>query len=177
MEKGQTASALTHFAAAVQYAPDLGSAHYNLGVLLQRQNQLSDAANQYGLAIKYAGNAEEAAQAHNNLGVVYLSANQLAAAGAQFDQAIALNPNEVNSYVARGTLEFQTGKFDDAITDFSQACSRAASPLALYWLARAEEAKGDFARAKSAYEAALRFAPGMAEARSRLESLKTLTGE
>jgi len=177
MEKGQAASALTHFTAAVQYAPDLGSAHYNLGVLLQRQNQLSEAANQYGLAIKYAGNAEEAAQAHNNLGVVYLSANQLVAARAQFDQAIALNPNEVNSYVARGTLEFQTGKFDDAIADFSQACSRVASPLALYWLGRAEEAKGDFARAKRAYEAALRLAPAMAEARNRLESLKTLTGE
>jgi protein O-mannosyl-transferase len=177
MEKGQAASALAHFAAAVEYAPDLGSAHYNLGVLLQRQNQLSEAANQYGLAIKYAGNAEEAAQAHNNLGVVYLSANQLAPARAQFDQAIALNPNEVNSYVARGTLEFQAGKFDDAIADFSQACSRVASPLALYWLARAEEAKGDFARAKRAYGAALTLAPGMAEARSRLESLKTLTGE
>jgi protein O-mannosyl-transferase len=177
MEKGEGASALPHFAAAVQYAPDLGSAHYNLGVLLQRQNQLSEAAKQYGLAIAHAGDAQEAAQAHNNLGVVYLSVNQLAAAKAEFDRAIALNPNEVNSYLARGTLNFQTGKFDDAIADFNQACSRAASPLALYWLGRTEEAKGDFARAKGAYEAALRFAPGMAEASSRLESLKTLTGQ
>jgi TolA-binding protein len=55
--------------------------------------------------------------------------------------------------------------------------SRAPSPIALYWLGRAEEAKGDFPRAKAAYEGALRMAPGMQEARTRLESLKTLAGQ
>ncbi|MGB7497200.1 MAG: tetratricopeptide repeat protein [Candidatus Acidiferrum sp.] len=175
MEQGQPAAALPHFLAAIQYAPDLGSAHYNVGVLLQRENQLPDAAVQYRLAIAHAADAEEAAQAHNNLGVLYLSLNNFSVAKAEFDKAISLNPNEVNSYIARGTVQFQLGKFDDAIADFTQATSRVRSPVALYWLGRAEEAKGDFARAKGAYQAALQLAPTMQDARSRLETLNGLT--
>jgi protein O-mannosyl-transferase len=177
MGKGDLTMALPHFVAAVQYAPDLGNAHYNLGVALHRQNQLSEAAIQYKLAIEHAGDAAEAAQAHNNLGVLYLGLNNLTVAKAELDQAIALNPDEVNSYTARGTIEFQSGKLDEAIADFSQANKRAASPLALYWLGRAEEAKGDLRSAKAAYQAALQMAPGMTVARTRLESLTTLTGQ
>lgn len=177
MEKGEIAAALPHFLAAVQYAPDLGSAHYNLGVVLHRQNQLADAAIQYRLAIAYAADKAEASQAHNNLGVLFLSLNNLAVAKSELDKAIALNPSEVNSYLARGTIEYQTGKLDDAIADFTEASARAPSPLALYWVGRAEEAKGDFPRAKMAYQAALQLAPGMKEARERLDSLKTLAGQ
>ena len=177
MEKGELEAAFPHFQAAVKYAPDLGSAHYNLAVLLQRQNLLPEAANQYRLAIAAAANVEEAAQAHNNLGVLYLSLNNLPVAKAEFDKALSLNPNEVNSYIARGTLEFQLGQMDDAIRDFTQAISRVRSPLAYFWLGRAEESKGDFARAKAAYQAALQIAPNMTQARAQLESLKTLTGQ
>ena len=177
MEKGEALEAFPHFQAAVAYAPDMGSAHYNLGVLLQRLNRLPEAAEQYRLAIAYAADPEAAAHAHNNLGVIYLNLNNLTVAKAEFDKAISLNPNEMNSYLARGTAEVQLGEFDSAIADFTQVASRAPSPIALYWLGRAEEAKGDFPRAKAAYEGALRMAPGMQEARTRLESLETLAGQ
>ena len=177
MEKGEATAAFPYFQAAVHDAPDLGSAHYNLGVVLHRQNELPEAANEYRLAIAHAGDVEEAARAHNNLGVLYLGLNNLTVAKSEFDRAISLNPNEVNSYIARGTVEFQLGKLDDAIADFTQASSRARSPLALYWLGRAEEAKGDFAHAKGAYQAALQMAPGMQEAKTQLESLRMLTGQ
>ncbi|MGB2663883.1 MAG: tetratricopeptide repeat protein, partial [Candidatus Acidiferrum sp.] len=177
MEKGDLAGAFPHFLAAVQFSPDLGSAHYNLGVLLQRSGQLPDAVTQYRLAISHAGDPGEAAQAHNNLGVLYLGLNNLTVAKAEFDKAISLNPNELNSYIARGTVEFRLGKFDDAIADFLQASSRARSPLACYWLGRAEEAKGDFAHAKGAYMAALQMDPSMQEARTQLASLQALTGQ
>ena len=177
MEKGDPAAAFPHFQKAVEYAPDLGSAHYNLGVLLQQQNRLPEAANQYHLAISYAADRAEAAQAHNNLGVLYLGLNNLTVAKAEFDKAIALNPNEINSYIARGTVQFQLGKYDDAIADLSQAAALSPSPLAYYWLGRAEAGKGDFSRAKRAYQAALQMAPGMGEARAQLQSLTTLTGQ
>ena len=160
----------------MEYAPDLGNAHYNLGVILHRQNQLPEAAIQYRLAIAHAADAAEAAQAHNNLGVLYLGLNNLEVAKAELDKALALNPEEVNSYIARGTIEFQRGKMNDAIVDFTQANRRVPSPMALFWLGRAEEAEGDLARAKAAYQAVLQMAPGMPEARARLESLRTLTG-
>jgi Tfp pilus assembly protein PilF len=175
MDKGEPGAALPHFQAAVQYSPDLGSAHYNLAVVLHKQNQLIEAANQYHLAIAHAGDDQEAAQAHNNLGVLYLGLNNLTVAKAEFDKAIALNPNELNSYLARGTVEFQQGRFDEALVDFSQAAARAPSPGSLFWLGRAAEAKGDFTRAEGAYRAALRMAPGMADARTHLEALKALT--
>jgi protein O-mannosyl-transferase len=177
MEKGDLAAAIPHFLAAVQFSPDLGSAHYNLGVLLQRSGQLPDAVTQYRSAISHAGDPAEAARAHNNLGVLYLSLNNLVVAKAEFDKAISLNPNELNSYIARGTVEFRLGKFDDAIADFLQASSRARSPLAFYWLGRAEEAKGDFAHAKGAYMAALQMDPRLSEARTQLQSLQALTGQ
>jgi len=177
MEKGDAAGAYPHFQAAVHYAPDLGSAHYNLGVVFHRMNDLPEAAAQYRLAITYAGDATEAAQAHNNLGVLYLGLNNFTIAKAELDKAISLNPGEVNSYIARGTIEFQQGKMDDAISDFTQACARAPSPVAFYWLGRAESAKGDFPHAKQAFQAALQMAPGLKEAQAQLESLKTLTGQ
>jgi protein O-mannosyl-transferase len=176
MENGDAAAAFPHFLAATQYAPDLASAHYNLGVLLHRQGQLPQAADEYRLAIAHPGEAQEAAQAHNNLGLIYLNLNNLPTAKSEFDKALALNPNEVNSYIARGTALYQLGKMDDAIADFTQAASRSRSPVSYYWLGRAEEAKGDFVRAKGAYRVALQLAPGMQDARTRLESLQALTG-
>jgi len=177
MENNDLVSALPHFLAAAQYAPDLGSAHYNLGVILQRQGQLPEAAVQYRQAIAYAADAGEAAHTHNNLGVLYLTLNNLPVAKAEFDKALSLNPNEVNSYIARGTVEYQLEKMDDAIADFSQACSLARSPVAYFWLGRAYESKGDFPHAKAAYKFALQLAPAMQEAGTRLAFLQALTGQ
>jgi tetratricopeptide (TPR) repeat protein len=173
MDKGEAAAAFPHFQAAVLYSPDLGDAYYNLGVLLNRQNQYPEAANQYRLAIAHAEDAAEAAQAHYNLGVLYmvLGVDNLVIAKSELDQAIALNPDEANSYIARGTIEYQWRQLDNAISDYTQANLRAPSPFAFYSLGIAEEAKGDLPRAKAAYQAALRIAPSMQEARRQLESL------
>jgi tetratricopeptide (TPR) repeat protein len=173
MEKGEAAAAFPHFQAAVLYAPDLGDAYYNMGVLLHRQNQFPEAAIQYRLAIVHAEDAAEAAQAHYNLAVLYMisGVNNLVVAKTELDQSIALNPDEANGYIARGTIESQWGQFDDAISDFTQANLRAPSPFAFYALGLAEETKGDLPRAKAAYQAALQIAPSMQEARRQLESL------
>jgi tetratricopeptide (TPR) repeat protein len=60
---------------------------------------------------------------------------------------------------------------DAAVADFTKAAQIAPSPIALYWLGQTLERKGDTQRAVQAYEAALRLAPGMAEARARLAAL------
>ena len=61
---------------------------------------------------------------------------------------------------------------DAAIADFAKAAQIAPSPLALYWLGRALESKGDTQQAIKAYTAALQLVPGMAEARARLNFLE-----
>jgi protein O-mannosyl-transferase len=171
VEVGQAPAAMPHFLAAVQFAPDLASAHYNLGVLFQQHGQLIEAAAQYRQTIAVSSDPFEAAQAHNNLGVLYLSLQNFPLAITELSTAIALNPVKQNSYIARGTAEFQSSNFSAAIADFSRAASLAPSPLALFWLGRSYEVTHDLDRAAGAYQAALQLAPGFADARTRLEAL------
>ncbi len=177
MEMGQPQMAAPHFEAAVRLIPELASAHYNLGVVLQTQNRAEEAARQYQLAISTAADPIEAAQAHNNLGIMYLQANDAARAMSELSAAIALNPNEMNSYIGRGMIELKSWNLDGAIADFSRATEIAPSPLACYWLGRALETKGDSRRAASAYAAALQMSPGMTAARTRLAALQSKSGE
>lgn len=176
MELGDRERAEPHFAAAVRLIPSLASAHYNLAVILQRQNRLQDAAQEYAATIATSNDAAELAPAHNNLGILYLMVKNFPAATRELTAAIAVNPNEQNSYIGRGMVEMQTSNFDAAIGDFSTAARMGASPLAYYWLGRSFEAKGESQGAVKAYSAALRLAPGMSDARVRLEALQGKSG-
>jgi protein O-mannosyl-transferase len=171
VEAGQPQAALPHFVAAVQFAPDLASAHYNLGVLFQQQNQLIEAAEQYRKALAAVPDPFEAAQVHNNLGILYLGLQNFPLAITELSTAISLNPAKQNSYIARGTAEFQSSNFAAATADFSRAASLAPSPLALFWLGRSYEVTHDLDRAAGAYQAALQLAPNFVDARARLEAL------
>jgi protein O-mannosyl-transferase len=172
MENGEAAEALPHLEAAVRLIPGLASAHYNLGIALQKQNRGEAAARQYKLAVMNSVDRSEIAQAHNNLGALYLEAKDFGAAKAEFSAAIALNPEEANSYLGRGLIEQQGWDFDAAVADFSKAAAIAPSPIAFYWQGRALESKGEADRAADAYQRALRLAPEMNEARTRLAVLR-----
>jgi len=175
MERGEPGLAAQHFMAAVRFSPDLASPHYNLAVLLQRHNQLNDAEHEYRAALALSSDQAEIVQSHNNLGVLYLSKSKYDAATQEFSEAIAIDSTEQNSYIGRGTAEMQTMNLDAAIADFAKAAQIAPSPLALYWLGRALESKGDTQQAAKAYAAALQLAPTMADARTRLEALQPRT--
>jgi tetratricopeptide (TPR) repeat protein len=171
MERGQIQLAEGHFEAAVRLIPELAFAHYNFGVLLQRQNRADQAAREYLLAIALSPNSIEAGQAHNNLGILYLASKNYTAALPELNAAIALNPNEQNSYIGRGTIKLESWDYDGAAADFTRANEISPSPIACFWLGRALESKGEYVRAENAYAAALQLAPGMTEARTRLEAL------
>lgn len=173
MERGDTAEAAKHFEAAVRYSSDLASPHYNLALLLQRHNQLADAEHEYRAALALSSDQTEIVQSHNNLGILYLGEQKLPEALTELNAAIALDPNEQNSYIGRGTIEMETENADAAATDFAKAASIGPSPLALYRLGQALERKGEVQQATKAYAAALQLAPGMAEAKTRLEALRT----
>jgi Tfp pilus assembly protein PilF len=172
MERGEPQLAAQHFVAAVQLSPDLASPHYNVAVLLQKQNRLDDAEHEYRSALALSSDQVEIEQSHNNLGILYLGEGKYAAALTELSAAIALDPNAQNSYIGRGTAEMEMMNMDAAITDFTKAAQIAPSPLALYWLGRALESKGDTQQAAKAYAAALRLAPAMSEARARLDALR-----
>ena len=175
MERGEPELAAQHFVAAVRLSPDLASPHYNVAVLLQRQNQLDDAEHEYRAALALSSDQVEIAQSHNNLGILYLGEGKYAGAMSELSAAIALDPNAQNSYIGRGTAEMQMMNTDAAIADFTKAAQLGPSPLALFRLGQALETKGDIQQAAKAYSAALQLAPAMGEARTRLEALQAGT--
>jgi tetratricopeptide (TPR) repeat protein len=175
-ERGDVAGAAEHFQAAVEYAPDLPVAHYNLGMIRQRENRAADAEREYKIALQLTTDPMEAAPAHNNLGVLYLGAQNYSAATTEFDVAIKLNPAEYNSYMGRGRIELQQSKYDAAIGDFARAAQIAATPEALFLLGNTFEKKGEPQRAIDAYKAALQVAPGFREAKARLDVLGASRG-
>jgi tetratricopeptide (TPR) repeat protein len=173
MKMQQPYAAEQHFIAAVRLIPELASAHYNLGIVLQEQNRTVEAARQYGLALRFSADHSEMAQAHNNLGVLFLQTKDFVAAGKEFDAAIALNPNEVNSYVGRGIVERQTWQFPAAVADFTRAAALSPSASTYFLLGNSLEDIRDYAQAEKAYEAVLQLAPDAADARTRLESVRS----
>jgi protein O-mannosyl-transferase len=172
IERGEPELAAQHFVAALRLSPDLASPHYNVAVLLQRQNQLDDAEHEYRTALTLSSDQAEIVQSHNNLGILYLGEGKYAAAVTELSAAIALDPNAQNSYIGRGTAEMQMMSTDAAIEDFTKAAQIGPSPLALFRLGQALETKGESRRAVNAYAAALQLAPSMAEARARLDALR-----
>ena len=175
VEAGETQLATQHLEKAVRLAPDLSTPHYNLALILQKQGRGSEAEREYRMAIERSADPLEKAQAHNNLGALYLQAKNNAAAQAEFSAAIALNPNEVNSYLGRGIVEQQAENHEAAIADFMQASKLQPAPAVYYWLGQAYEGKADFRQAQDAYMTALRMAPGMSEAQTRLELVRKKT--
>jgi protein O-mannosyl-transferase len=175
VEAGETQLAMQHLEAAVRLAPDLSTPHYNLAVILQQQGRSAEADWEYRVAIQRSADPIEKAQAHNNLGALYLQAKEYPAAMVEYSTAIALNPYEFNSYMGRGIVELRTSNYDAAIADFAQASELGPAPAAYFCLGQAFEAKGDYTRAQNAYLAALRMAPGMRDAQTRLEMIRKKT--
>ena len=169
---GRPDLAAPHLERALQLMPTLDTAHYNLGALLQRQNQLDRAQHEYQLALKYASDEREAAQTHNNLGVLFNQLGRRDEAVAEFTEAIALNPYEQNSLVGRGLIEREQGKLDAAFEDFARAAQIAPSPQAFYWQGRVLEQKRQFPAAAEAYRSVLKLAPGFGDTQVRLDGVE-----
>lgn len=170
-EQGHFDLAISHFAAAVRLTPDLPTPHYNLGTLMLQRGRMDDAMREYKLALSYVSDPLEAAQIHNNLGVVHLETKQLPAAVDEFNAAIALDPNHQKSFIGRGNAEYEAGNFEAALSDFTHASRLEPSSMALFWMGRTFQEKGDVKSAVGAYEAALQIAPDMRAARNQLEVL------
>ncbi len=164
--------AVPHLERAIHLMPTFAVAHYNLGTLLHRQNDLGRAQQEYQLALKYPSDEREAAQTHNNLGVLFNQLGRRDQAEAEFTQAITLNPFEQNSRIGRGLIECEEGKLDAALEDFEQAAQVAPSPLAAYWEGRILEEKGQLAASAEAYRNALKLAPNFGDARARLDNVE-----
>jgi len=161
-----------HLEAAIRLAPDFLPPHYTLGMILQRQNRLAEAQREYQFVVANTSDPAESAQSHNNLGVLLSQRKQPDEAIRQFDAAIRINPNEKNSFLGRGSIEYQQGKADAAVQDFRRAAQIAPSATTYMWLGSACELKKDESCAVQAYQSALRLNPGLPAAQNRLKILQ-----
>ena len=92
-------------------------------------------------------------------------------AKAQFDAALSINPNEVNSLIGRGLIEYHGSALDAALRDFEQAAQIGSSPTARFWVGRVFEQEGKFPEAAISYQQALQMAPNLKEAQLHLKSV------
>jgi tetratricopeptide (TPR) repeat protein len=175
-ERGFQQEAMQHYAAATRLTPGLTAPHYNLATMLLRANRLDDAQREYEIVVRNSKDDAQLAQTYNNLGILFTEKNQIAEALRAFDMAIQLNSGEVNSYIGRGTIEYQAAKFDAALADFSQAAQIGNSPLAYFWIGKTLEQKGDTRAAIAAYKATVSIAPAFSAAADRLQFLTSQTG-
>jgi len=172
MKMGRPDLAQPHFEAAAEFIPHLSTAHYNLAVMQQQQNHPESAKREYELALKYGSDATEIAQSHSNLGFLLIELSDLQGAIEQFNGALQISPDKQNSLLGRGIAEYRQRNLDAAVADLTHAVQIAPLAQADFWLGRALEDKGQTEAAATAYDAAVRLAPGMAEAEQRLDALR-----
>ncbi len=171
VEVGRPDLAMPHFEAAAEYAPQLATAHYNLGILQQRLNHSDAARREYELAISYSSNATEATESYNNLGFLLLDLNDARGAIENFTAALQIDPDKEHSLLGRGIAEYRQHDLQAAVADLNRAAQVAPLAQVDFWLGRALEDQGQIQAAASAYRRALQLAPDMAAARQRLDAL------
>ncbi|NJL21615.1 MAG: tetratricopeptide repeat protein [Leptolyngbyaceae cyanobacterium SM1_3_5] len=99
--------------------------YYNLGWILQQQEDLEQAADRYRKAIvigRQSGQAELCADAHHNLGVVLAQQERWLAAAYHYRRSIDLRPTLL-AYCNLGTALLQQGETAAAIEIYQQATS------------------------------------------------------
>jgi tetratricopeptide (TPR) repeat protein len=171
-DMGRPDAAMQHYEAAARFLPRWSKAHYNLAVVMQGQHRFDEAAREYQLALAYETDPDEAWRAHNNLGAVFAQMNRLPDAISEFTAALRIKPGDSLSLTNRGLVEYSQGKLDAAREDFSQAVQHAPTPQTYFWLGRVQEDQGAMQAAADAYQAALRMAPDLSDAQSRLDAVQ-----
>ena len=140
---------------------DTATAHCNRGIACAATGRLSEAVQDYDMAIVLN---PDYALAFNNRGLARAALGRLAEAIGDYGQAIELNPDYAEAYVNRGIAYAWTGRSDEAIRDFDQALSLDPEYALGYYnrgLACAESGRLDDAIRD--YDAAIALRPDYAE--------------
>ncbi|MDF1684089.1 MAG: tetratricopeptide repeat protein [Legionellaceae bacterium] len=115
---GNPNKALTHYAAAVHAAPDFAIAHYNLGLILLKQNKLDAAATQFNNVLILN---PEHTNAHFYQGIISLTHHQLDAAEKAFQTVLTQHKEHPDALANLGVIALKRDQGQQAITYFSQA--------------------------------------------------------
>src|SRR5499427_4144859 len=98
--------------------PAAWMAHNNLGALLARQGKLTEAIEQYELALQVKPNFNEA---YNNLGNTLVDQGKVLEAIQCYKRALELNPSYAEAYYNLGNVLAHQGKLSEAIQNYERA--------------------------------------------------------
>jgi tetratricopeptide (TPR) repeat protein len=108
----------TVYRQALQATPLNAVAHYNLGVVLERQHREDDAIRSYQAAVKIRA---DFADAEENLGYLLLKKDRLADAVKHLEAAIRINPLKVTAVANLGLALDRQGKPEKAVEHYRAA--------------------------------------------------------
>ena len=169
-EIGSINLAIDNFQRAVKLKPDYAEAHYNLGVVLQKNGENEDAYKSYekAIAIKHAY-----PQAHNNIGMINLKNRNLNEAVKSFEWAVAYNPNYVEAHNNLGATFQELMQFEKAMYQYEKALSiNPKFAQALNNLGASLEIFGQKEKALKNYNKAIQENPRYYEAHRNLSAIK-----
>jgi len=103
---------------AVLIKPNFADAYNNIGICLEKLNDLDGAIKNYNLAIN---NRPNFAEAHNNIGVVFQKLRNFDQAILQYKKAITYKNLYLDAYVNLANLFKETKQFEEAIKNYDLA--------------------------------------------------------
>jgi tetratricopeptide (TPR) repeat protein len=169
-EIGPIDSAIKDFQIAISLKPDYAEAHYNLGVVFQKNKQSDDAYLSYEKAIQLN---HAYPQAHNNLGMLKLKKRDLDGAVKSFEWAVAYDPDYVEAQNNLGATFQELMIYENAKVQYEKALKINPNfAQALNNLGSVCEIFGLKDQAYKNYNKAIKIDPSYCEAHRNLSAIK-----
>ncbi len=111
-QMGDAEGAVEAITRALELAPDIAAAHFNLGNALAARGRIEEAAACYRRALALAPNF---AAAHNNLGSALERLGRAAEAAAHYQRAVALAPDDAEAALNLCTVRHGEGRLEEAL--------------------------------------------------------------
>jgi tetratricopeptide (TPR) repeat protein len=146
--------------------PNAWMAHNNLGPILQRSGNVSEAIAQYEQALRIE---PDYAEAHNNFGTALTRSGRITEAVAHFEQALRINPDYAEAHYNLGLALVEQSRLREAMEHWERALQiNPDFAEAHYNLGLALVEQGRLREAMEHWEQALRINPDFAEAHYNL---------
>lgn len=169
-KEGRLTEAARSYQTVLMLNPYDAEAHYNLGVIYDKQGSPMDAVIlEYQTAIKLRPDLSDA---YTNLGAVYYKQGRLDEALEQYQTALARNPSDFNAYYNLGHIYYKQGQPEKALEMYNATLKLEPEfAMARYHLGIVYSKKGLKDNARMEFEAALKLRPDLSAARKALETV------
>jgi tetratricopeptide (TPR) repeat protein len=117
--------AIEDFNMAIQLKPDNAEIYYNRGLVFMDENKNIEALTDFNKAIELK---PDYADVYNDKGTVYFMERRFDDAIINYSKAIELNPLDSRAYYNRGLALYNSGKNEEACTDWKHAASKGYKP-------------------------------------------------